>query len=879
MSWWYRLRHRAQMDAALEKELQFHLEQHAADLMAAGMSPEEAQRQARMEIGGPDQVKEGCRDARGTRWLEELGQDTRYALRMMRQRPGFTAVALCTLALGIGAATVMFSVVEGVLLKPLPYPEPGRLVHLEEKTSWSTHWGDRWRFSYPDFTDCRAAVESLELAGWRFGGGMVSKPGETEYVDGQEITANLFAVLGVPPYRGRAFLPEEDRPGAPPVAIVSYRLWQRKFAGDANALGQQIVLNGQPYKVVGIAAPEFRLLTSENDVYTPLGQDTAAYMRNREAHRVSALARLKPGASLAQAAGELALIGRRLEAQFPKENRGRTFLAEPLKPPVDDVRSTLWLLLGAVGVVLLIGCVNIAGLILARAVSRERELAMRVALGARRGRLIRQCLTESGVLGLAGGALGIGLAALGLRPFVTFWPGSLPRAEEIGLDGRVMLFAVAASLGSGLLFGLAPALRVPVGSLARRLHAGARTVGGRARLHGVFVTAEIALAVVMLVSAGMLGRTLLRLASLDPGVNVHNVLTARAALAPSTLADVGRTRAAWNDVLERVRGVPGVEAAAIVDTVPMREGNNQITYRTTPAELPPDREPVTSATSVTPDYLKVMRIPLREGRFFTEQDRIGSEPVAVIDEVMEREAFGSQSAVGKYVWIDVGTDPRRVIGVVGHVRHWGPADDDRGLVRAQVYYPLAQVPDVLMRRWSELMSVTVRTGVDPASIVEPVRRAVRGAGGDQVIYEVRTMEDVAWSAVGLQRFLVLVFGIFAGLALLLASIGIYGLMAYVTSRRVPEFGVRIAMGATRRDVMRLVFRQTAAMLSAGAVIGLAAALAAARALERLVPGMQAENPGTVALMIAVLVVAALSATFVPARRAAKVDPMVALRAE
>jgi predicted permease len=879
MGWWHRLRHPAEMEEKLDKELRFHLEQHAADLVAGGMAPEEARRQARLELGGPEQVKESCRDARGTRWIDDLRQDVRYTLRTMRQRSGFTGVALATLALGIGGATVMFSVIDGVLLKPLPYPRPDRLLVLQEKTTWSTHWGNLWSFTYPNFTDCRNGVQSLDIAGWRFGGGTVSKPGDAENADGREISANLFGVLGVPLYRGRAFAAEEDRRGAAPVVIISYGLAQRRFGGADAAVGAQMVLDEKSYTVVGVTPPGFRLMTSAFDVFTPLGQDAAPYMANREAHGLHAVARLRDGASAAQAASELAAVGKHLQAQYPKEDRGRTFIADPLKPPVDDVRSTLWLLLGAVGVVLLIGCVNIAGLLLARAVSRERELAMRVALGAGRGRLVRQCLTESMVLGLAGGALGIMLAAAGLRPFVAFWPGELPRAEEVGLDGRVLLFAAAVSILSGLIFGLAPALRVPVSHLARTLRAGARAVGGRARLHGAFVISEIALAVVLLVSAGMLGRTLLRLASLDPGLDVHNVLTARAALAPSTLADPGRTRAAWTDILERVQRVPGVTAAAIVDTIPMREGNNEIGYRTSAAPVPPDRQPAASATSVTPDYLKVMRIPLLRGRFFTDQDRIGSEPVAVIDEVMAREAFGSGDALGRYVWIDLGEDPRRVIGVVEHVRYWGPADDERGQIRAQLYYPLAQVPDALMRRWSQLMSVAVRTGVPALSEVEAVRRAVRGAGGGQVIYEVRTMENLAASAVGQQRFLMLLFGIFAGLALLLASIGIYGVLAYVTSRRVPEFGVRIAMGATAGDVMGMVFRQTAVLLLAGVAVGLAGALAAARLLEKEVTGMRPSGPATFAAMIAVLLAAALAASFAPARRAAKVDPITALRAE
>ncbi|HMC58669.1 MAG TPA: FtsX-like permease family protein, partial [Candidatus Solibacter sp.] len=521
-----------------------------------------------------------------------------------------------------------------------------------------------------------------------------------------------------------------------------------------------------------------------------------------------------------------------------------------------------------------------ASLLLARAVSRQRELAMRVALGAGRSRLARQCLTESAVLGLSGGLLGILLAAVGVRPFVTFWPGSLPRAEEVQVDWHVLLFALAASLLSGLLFGLAPALRVPTRHLEQTLRAGARSLGGGARrLHGGFVVAEIALAVVLLVSAGMLGRTLLHLSSLDPGVNIRNVLTARMALSPATLANPAKTRAAWQDALDRARRVPGVQSIAMVDTVPMREGNNPIGYWTTPAAPPDDRQPLTLANSVTPEYLKVTGIRLLQGRFFDDQDRLGNESVAVIDEVMATEAFGGQPPVGKHLWIGLGADPVRVVGVVGHVRYWGPAGDDRARVRAQLYYPFAQVPDRLLRRWSELMSIAVRTGVDPLSVVEPLRREVRGAGGDQVVYEVRTFEQISSATLARQRFLLLLFGIFAGLALLLACIGIYGVLAYLTGRRVPEIGVRMALGAGAGNVMWLVLRQSLGMVFAGVAVGAAVALAAGRVLERLVEGMQPTGPSAFAIMIPVLVVAALFASFLPARRASRVDPVRALRQE
>jgi predicted permease len=867
------------MEEQLDKELGFHLEQHTADLIARGHDPAEARRQARLALGGPEQVKEECRDARGTRWLEDLWQDLRYALRTLRQKPGFAAVALATLGLGIGATTVMFTVINGVVLKPLPFREPDRLVKLQEKTDFSTQLGNLWAFTYPNFLDCKSGSRSLDLGAWRYGGGTVSASGNAEYVDGREVSADLFPLLGVTPIQGRAFRPEEDRLGATPVAMISYGLWQRLYGGNAAAIGMPLVFEGKSYNVIGVAPAGFRL-GDEVDVFTLLGQDASPRMQNREAHGVQVWARLRPGATPAQARTELTLIGRHLAEQYPKSNKGRTFITEPLRPDVGDVRSTLWLLLGAVSLVLLIACVNVASLLLARAVSRERELAMRVALGAGRGRLVRQCLTESAVLGLSGGVLGIFLASAGIRPFVTYWPGSLPRVEEIHLDWRVLLFALAASLASGLLFGLAPALRAPARELEQTLRAGARTLAGSSRrIHSGFVISEIALAVVLLVSAGMLGRMLLRLSSLNPGVNIQNVLTARTALSPATLTNPPQIRAAWDDILDRARSVPGVQSIATVDTVPLREGNNQIGYRTTPDAQPENQQPLVLASSVSPDYLKVMGIPLHQGRFFDEHDHMGNEPVVVIDDVMAQEAFHGQEPLGKHLWIGLGIDPLRVVGVVGHVRYWGPAGDDQARVRAQLYYPFAQVPDPLLRRWSELMSIAVRTSTEPLSVIEPLRRAVRGATGDQVLYEIQTMDRLASATLARQRFLLLLFSVFASLALVLACIGIYGVLAYLTSQRVPEIGVRIALGATARDVVGLVMRQSFGMISLGVGVGVAGAWAAGRLLMRLVEGMQSTEPLSFAMMIPVLVIAALFASFVPARRASRVDPVKALRQE
>jgi len=882
MNWWQRLLRREKMEEQLEKEVRFHLEQHANELMAGGVEPREARRRARLTLGGTEKVKEECRDARGTRWLEDFWQDFRYALRMVHQHPGFSAVAILTLALGVGASTVMFTVVNGVLLRPLPYPQPGKLVAVHGHTStWNTTAFGEQNLAYPDFLDCERESHSLILAGTLFNGGTVSGSGDPEYVDLQEISSNLFSVLRVNLAHGRAFLPGEDRTGAAPVIILGYSFWQRHFAGRPEALGASVTLDGKLYTVVGIAPASFQVRDSEPDVMTPLGQDTAKFLQSRGPHPIGVVGRLAHGATLAEAQAELDLIGRHLAEQYKDTNADRSFLVQPLRPNVGDIGSTLWLLLGAVGLVLLIACTNVASLLLARAFSRERELAMRVALGAGRGRLVRQCLTESAVLGLSGGFLGVGLAAVGFKPFVALWPGSLPRVEEIQLDWRVLLFALTVSLLSGFLFGLAPALRAPVRELEQVLRGGGRSVaGGSRRLHSSFVVSELALAVVLLVSAGMLGHTLLHLSSLDPGVNVRNVLVSRMALSPSTLANTDRIRAAWQDVLERAHRVPGVQSVATVDTFPMRQGFNEVGYWPSANVPEENKRPNALATSVSPEYLNVMGIPLRRGRFFTDQDRVGSELVIVIDEVLAKQVFDGQDPIGKRLWMpDMGYGPFVVVGVVGHVRHWGLAGDDQAQVRAQFYYPFAQLPDKYLRRWSELMSIAVRTEVAPLSEVESLRRELRGAAGDQVLYGVHTMEQLADDSLALQRFLLLLFGIFAGLALVLACIGIYGVLAYLTGQRVPEIGIRLALGASPTGVMWMVLRQSLGMILAGVFIGTAAALVAARVMLRLVEGMQPTEPSTFGMTIPVLIAAALFASFLPARRASRVDPVIALRQE
>jgi predicted permease len=677
MNWWQRLWQRKKMEEQLEKELRFHLDQHENELIARGNAPDLARRRARLALGGPEQVKEKCRDARGTRWLEDLLQDFRYALRTLRQQPGFAAVAILTLALGSGATTVMFTVINGVLLKPLAYPEADRLVTLHGKTE---KYGEQWGFSYPEFHDYQSTSRTLRsVAAWTYGGGTVTKPGEAEYLFGRHISSGLFSVLGISPIQGRAFLPQEDHPGAAPVAVISYGLWQRRFDGSPQTIGQQIVVDGKSYTIVGIAPAGFRL-DGDADIYTPLGQSTEPRMQMRGAFFIHVLGRLQPNVTLAQAQTELSVIARQLAIQYPEDNQGRDMVAHPLSQEVvGDVRPTLWLLLGAVSLVLLIACVNVASLLLARAVSRQRELAMRVALGASRGRLVRQCLTESAVLGISGGALGILLAFVGIHPFVSLWPGSLPRAEDVQLDWRVLLFSLGMSLLSSFLFGLAPALRTPARELERSLRGGARSlVGSTRRLHTGFVVAEVALAVVMLVSAGILGRTLLRLLSLDPGFNTRNVLVAHVALSPAVLQNPTKARAAWEDVLERARRFPGVQSVALADVVPMRVGEDSVGYWATPVQPPPDQTPLALTSIVTPDYLNVMGIALRRGRFLNEQDRTDHEPVVVIDDNLAQHAFAGSDPVGKPLWLQgMASNPAKIVGVVAHVRHWGLAGDDQ----------------------------------------------------------------------------------------------------------------------------------------------------------------------------------------------------------
>jgi predicted permease len=815
-------------------------------------------------------------ESRGARWAEEFLQDSRYALRTFRRKPGFVAITLLILALGIGATTVMFAVIDSVLLRPLPFPEPDRLVILQGVTR---NLGEVW-FSYPDFTDLHDASHTITLAGWAEDSGTITAPGYPEHVEGRQISAGLFSALGVAPSLGRAFRADEDQPGGRPVAIISYDLWQRRFASGRAVVGARLDFDDRTYEVVGVAPPDFQI-SGDADIFTPLGESADQRLHNRDARFIHVIGRLVPGVTPSQAQAELTLNSRRLAEAYPKSNAGLDVRIHPLlQALVTDVRGSLYLLLAAIGLVLLLACVNIASLFLTRAISRDRELAMRVALGAGRSRLVRQCMTESAVLGFCGGLFGIIAAAVSVRPFVALWPGSLPRAGGIHVDWRVLCFGLGISLVCGFFFGLTPALRVPMHQLEGVLRAGGRSVSGNSRrVHSPFVISEIALAFVLLLSAGMLGHTLLALSSLNPGFNAHNVLTARFALSPKALDSPAQIRSAWQDVLDRCRRVPDVEFAALADIVPMSGGVNVEPYRATPNPLPPGQEPFALASTVTPDYLKVMQIPLLQGRFFDEHDRNSGAPVVVIDENLARHAFGRKDVVGQQIWLGNQTAPREIVGVVGHVRHWGLAGDDQSRVTDQMYHPLSQFPTRSLHFLSSVMSIVLRTRSSPLVILKPLQEQVRGASGDQALYKIRTMEQLVSASLARQRFLSLLFGIFAGLALLLASIGVYGVLAYLTGQRTSEIGVRLALGASLRDIMGLVLWQGMKMTFAGIGLGIVGTLAAARVLQHLVQGMQPAGILTFAIVIPLLPLTALLASFVPARRASKVDPVNALRQE
>jgi predicted permease len=871
---------RGAVERELDDELRFHLEQQIEKHVAAGRSRAEATRLARLELGGMSRVKEECRDARGVTLLEELIQDLRYGVRKLRRSPGFTAVALLTLALGIGANTALFSVVNAVLLRPLPYERPDELVVISQsKPNFATG-----SVPYLNFRDWQRENRTLAaMAVFRYSGFSLTGIGPAEQVNAMFVTSDLFPLLGVEPVVGRTFARGEDEVGAPPLALIGASLWKRKFEGSPDVVGRTILLDGRGYTIAGVMPATFSLMLDgvARDVYVPIGQWSNNLLLDRGAGLgIRGVGRLAPGVSIEQAQADLDRITARLAQIYPEENRGTGARLIAFDDwAVGRTRSTLLVLFGAVGLVLLIACVNVANLLLARATGRARELAIRVALGAGRRRLIRQLLTESTLLALAGGAFGLLVAAWGTPATLALLPGSLPRASEIALDGRVLIFTLVVSLVSGLLFGLAPALKATESNLHGALRDGGRgTSGARHRAQDVFVVVQMAMVLVLLVGAGLLIRTLTRLWNVDPGLDPAGVTTFGLSLPPS-MSEVSpaATRAYLRQAEARIRAIPGVERVALsTGGLPLQADDQQLFW------LDGAPKPASSSEMswalwyvVGPDYQRAMGIPLLRGRFFTARDDENAPLAVVVDDLFAREYFGTDDPIGKRLNLNDYDRSAEVVGVVGHVIQWGLDSEDRQSLRAQLYLPIMQLPDATMAPRSGVDVVMRASGVG----FETIRAALQDMSAEQVAFGARTMDQVISDSLAGRRFSMVVFAVFAALALLLASVGIYGVVSYAVGQRAGEIGIRMALGARRSDILRMVLRQGARMAILGIAIGLAAAVALTRLMTSMLYGVSPTDPLTYAAVALGLAAVALAACCLPARRAMRIDPMVALRHE
>jgi predicted permease len=869
---------RSRMERDMADELRFHLEQRTETLMRTGASRDEAARRARVEFGAIEAYKDRCRDERGWRIGDELRGDARYAWRMLRKNPGFAFVAIATLAIGIGVNAAIFSIINGVLLRPLPYPEADRLTlifesgpQLDGPSSASYFNYLDWRESARSFTQMAAYVGLDANLGLR---------GEVEHIRGLFGSAELLSVLGTPPALGRTFTSGEDKANGAPVALISYALWQQRYAGSPQAIGQRLTLDADSYTIIGVLPEGFRLRRA--DVMLPLAQRASPAMQSRELHPgIRVIARLKPGVTLAQASTDMEAIAKTLVDRYPKSNTGWSVVLMPLLDDViGDAPQTLFLLLGAVGLVLLIACANVANLLLARAESRRREFAVRVALGAGMARLIRQLVAESVLLSLLGGALGLILATLGTEALLRQLPVTLPRAQDVGVDWRVVAFTFAASLMTGVLFGVAPALHSTRVDVQAALKASSRSVmGGRSRMRSLFVVVQLALGLVLLASTGLLLRTLWQLSRVDPGFELHHVTTMRVGLTALASAEPARIRQAFRDITERVGQLPGVEGASTTDLLPLSGNDEQLRYWTGPPPAEVSRAPVALIYVTTPQYFAALKIPLRSGRTFTWDDANRAAPRVVIDEVLARRAFPGQDPIGQTISLQI-LGKAEVIGVVGHIKHWGLDTDDRAKVREQMYLSLAYIPDQFMKLFATAGEVLViRSTLDPSQLLHAVRGEVQKAAGTAALYDVRSMEDLVSEGTARQRFLTIVLGLFAVIAIMLAGIGVYGVMAYAVSQRVQEIGIRMALGASARQVFDQIVGQGFRLVMVGIVTGLAAAVLATRFLSSMLYGVSATDPLTFGAVAALLVGVALAACAVPALRAVRIEPTTALRQE
>jgi predicted permease len=813
--------------------------------------------------------------------MRNLWQDVLYASRMLRKNLGFAAVAVLTLALGIGANSALFSVVSGVLLNPLPYPNPDELMAVYQKSDTFEHSS----IPYLNFLDWKKDNRSfVSLAAYRTDNFNLTGMGEPQRVHIHMVSAEFFLVLGLQPIAGRNFRPEEDLPGAAPVAILGDGLWKSKFGGSRDVIGQSITLNGTSYTVVGVQPQEFPFM-SRSELYVPIGQWNDSTFRDRRIGMgTNAIGRVKPGVTLEQARADLSRVAESLAAAYPVADKGVGVAVLPLKTDiVGDVRGMLLTLLGAVSFVLLIACANVANLLLARSTGRTREFAIRAALGAGPWRVIRQLLTESVLLSLVGGALGLVVAKVALRMALKALSDVLPRVKEIGLDWRVLLFTGALSIVTGLVFGLVPAMRLLRPKLSETMsEAGGRgSSGKRHRLQKVLVAAEMALAVVLLIGAGLMIRSLALLWGINPGFEPRNAMAFEISLSPTSADTAATLRAKYREGMRQLHSVPSVQAVSMVGgSLPMT-GDSELPFWRDGQPRPQSQRDMSFALFylVTPEYLDAMKIPIQRGRFFTDQDDEHGSPVVVIDAAMARKYFPNEDPVGKYLNFGLLEMRPQIVGVVGHVEHWGLGATGHENLQSEVYMPVWQVPDQFWPLLGKGCGYVARTSAAAESVGKELRVATAKFDATAAVFGMQPLEEIVAGSISAQRMTMVLLSVFSALALVLSAVGIYGVISYLVGQRTHEIGIRVAMGASREDVLRMVLGDGMSIALAGAAVGLAAALGLTRLITTMIYGVSRMDPITFGGVTLLLMAVALLACYMPARRAMSVDPIVVLRYE